>query len=117
MSLIDRVTGFASELFNLTKRVDKNAEDITELRRDLKALAAFSQKVANAVVRNQDKAEDFKERVEDKHQNLVLTLKVELLELERRLSQNAVANTHNPTLLDGKDCSQRFLNSSDDIAN
>lgn len=91
MSLLEKLTSFASDLFKLTQRVDENAEEIAELRRDLKTLADFSRKVAGAVTRNQDKAEDFKERVEDKHQNLVLSLKVELLELERRL--------YNPTIV------------------
>lgn len=57
MSLFDTVKGFASDLFKLSKRVDKNTEDIEELRRSLKTLASFSQKVANAVKYNQTKAE------------------------------------------------------------
>ena len=79
MSWVQDLASFAKRLLTLEGQVESNAEEIKALRQDLKALTEFTQKVAYAVKRNQ-------ERAEDKHKNLVLSLKVELLELERRLS-------------------------------
>lgn len=100
MNPFDMIKSVVADVFKLHQRVDKNAEEIADLRRDLKTLADFSRKVAGAVTRNKDKAEDFKERVEDKHQNLVLSLKVELLELERRLSRTAIDSSQHRILSD-----------------
>lgn len=106
MSLFDAVKGFATDLFKLTKRVDKNTEDIEELRRNLKTLAGFSQKVANAIRRNQIKAEFAEKQVDSKYENLVLQLKVELYELERRLNASTGRENAQPRiLLEGDDSS------------
>lgn len=82
MSWIDDLASFAKRLITLEDRVVTNAEDITVIRKDLKTLTEFTRKVAYAVKRNE-------ERSEDKHENLVLILKLELAQLENRLSNSA----------------------------
>ena len=79
MSWVKDLAGFAKQLLMLENRVAANAEEIKELRQDLKTLTEFTQKVAYAVKRNE-------ERRIDQHTILVQQLKIELLELERNLS-------------------------------
>lgn len=84
MSWVQDLAGFARQLLTLEYRVKSNVEEIKGLREDLKALTEFTQKVAYAVKRNEER------RVN--HQSvLTRDLKIELLELERRLSGREVA--------------------------
>lgn len=79
MSWVQDIASFAKRLITLESKVEENAKEIKVLRQDLKALTEFTQKVAYAVKRNE-------ERAEDKRENLVLSLKLELSQLENRLS-------------------------------
>jgi hypothetical protein len=112
MSLFDTVKDFATELFKITNRVAKNAEDIRELRQDLEVLAGFSRKVANVVKQNQAKIEFSEKQVTKDHENLVLKLKVELYELERRLSLDS-RRIAQPTALVEENSLRPSLESSD----
>lgn len=79
MSWFNDLRRFTQQLLTIESRVGTNAEEIKALREDLKALAGFTQKVASAVKRNEEKRGD-------QHKILVQQLKIELLELERNLS-------------------------------
>lgn len=79
MSWVQDLASFVKRLITLETRVESNAEEIKALREDLKSLTEFTQKVAFAVKRNQDKSED-------NHTILVKSLENELLKLECRLN-------------------------------
>lgn len=81
MTWVGNITEFAKRLLQLQGRVEKNTEDIKELRQDLKELTEFTRKVAYAVQRNKDKQEG-------DHKILVLQLENELLKLESRLNRS-----------------------------
>ncbi|MEL7070378.1 MAG: hypothetical protein AAGN15_17200 [Cyanobacteria bacterium J06581_3] len=59
----------------------------------MKTLSGFSQKIANVVKYNQTKAEFTEKQADSKYEKLVLQLKVELLELERRLNTPTIGNS------------------------
>lgn len=84
MSWMQDLASFAKRLITLEHRVETNTKEIEDLRRDLKTLTGFTQRVANAVKRNE-------ERRQDQQDILARDLKIELLELERRLSRREVA--------------------------
>lgn len=84
MSWMQDLASFAKRLVTLEDRVETNTKEIEELRKDLKTLTGFTQKVAYAVKRNE-------ERSQDRQDILVRDLKIELLELERRLSGRELA--------------------------
>ncbi len=79
MSWIDRLASFAKQVLLLQSQVDHNTEEIQALREDVKRLIGFTQKVAYAVKRNE-------ERRADQHTILVQDIKLELAQLERNLS-------------------------------
>jgi septal ring factor EnvC (AmiA/AmiB activator) len=125
MSVLDRLTGFARDLFQLASRVDKNAQDIEELRQDLKTLSEFSQKVAYAVKRNRDQSKDFKDQVEkdhaalekiieEKNKNLMLSLEIALLKLEKDLSSSHNAQTQ-PIILAEGNSSHLTIEANDEL--
>lgn len=86
MSWAQDIGAFIKKLILLETRVESNAEDIKALREDMKKLIEFTQRVSYAVKRNE-------ERAGDRYENLVLTLKLELSNLEKRL--------HLPSQLNG----------------
>lgn len=97
MSWVQDLAAFAKRLLMLETRVETNAEEIKALRQDLKSLTEFTQKIAYAVKRNQEKSED-------SHTILVKSLENELLKLECRLSvsgrtSNLNGSTHPPQIL------------------
>lgn len=77
---------FIKKLLLLEDRVGINAKEIKDLREDLKQLTSFTRQVANIVKQNQISITHHKEQTELQKQNLVQSLKIELLELENRLS-------------------------------
>lgn len=79
MSFFGDVANFTRRLLMLETRVEENAKTIYMLRQDLDALMRFTEKVASAVKRNE-------ERRVDQQEILVQKLKIQLLELERDLS-------------------------------
>lgn len=79
MSWIQDIAAVARKLILLESRVETNTEEIKALRQDLKALTGFTQKVAYAVKRNE-------ERQKDQQDILIRDLKIEILNLERHLS-------------------------------
>lgn len=91
MSWIQDLASFAKRLLTLETRVETNAEEIKSLREDLKALTGFTQKVAYAVKRNE-------ERSQDKQENLILSLKLELAELENRLHASSRTSSLNGSI-------------------
>ena len=68
---------FGRQLLTLKSQVEKNTQDIKELRQDLKELTSAVQKLAYTVRRNSEN--DSHER-----EKLVLRLENTLLEIERR---------------------------------
>ena len=99
MSWIQNLAHVVKQVLTLEERVKKNTEEIKELRQDLKELLDFTRKIAYAVQRNQDRAED-------KYENLSLLLENKLLEFEKQferrlnvsnqsLSQNHIMNDGN----------------------
>lgn len=101
MSWTGDLAKFVKKLLLLEQRVEKNAEDIKNIRQDLKELTDFTRKVAYAVKSYQSKAESERE-------NLILRLENELLKLEKRLSSTSLLN------LDSSPLDQRQLSSKDD---
>lgn len=82
MSWLNDLASFAKKLLMLESRVETNAKEIKALRQDVKALTIFTQKVAYAVKRNE-------ERRKNQSDILVRDLKIELLKLEGRLSKDS----------------------------
>ena len=91
MSWVQDLASFAKRLITLESRVEVNAEEIKALRQDLQALTDFTRKVAYAVKRNE-------ERAEDKRENLVLSLKLELSQLENRLNSSNQLSASNDSV-------------------
>lgn len=81
---------------SLDSRVKKNEEEIAALRRDFQRLYSFTNQVAAAVKRNQDKNEDA-------HERLVLELKNQLLQLQVDLMSSQFSQpTHNGSAVSPK---------------
>jgi hypothetical protein len=89
MSWVSDLAEFAKRLLTLESRVETNSEEIKELRQDLKALTQFTQKVAYAV-------KTYEERAEDKRENLVLSLKLELANLKTEIAKTNNLNGSTP---------------------
>jgi predicted nuclease with TOPRIM domain len=89
MSWASDLAKYAKELLLLQSRVVSNSEEIKELRQDLKALTEFTRKVAYAV-------KTYEQRSEDKRENLVLTLQLELSKLQTQIAQTNNLNGATP---------------------
>jgi chromosome segregation ATPase len=85
VSWISDLADLAKNLLTLESRVESNSEEIKELRQDLKALTQFTRRVAYAV-------KTYEERSEDKRENLVLSLKLELANLRTDIAQTDSLN-------------------------
>lgn len=105
MSWVQDIAGIIKRLLTIEGQVETNAEDIKALRHDLKALMGFTHKVAYAVKRNQ-------ERTEDKQENLILSLKLELAELEKRLMGSQYLNADRTIALEECQLPQRARSDS-----
>lgn len=86
MSFLNDLLSFARRLLKLEDSVATNAMEIRALREDLKNLTEFTQKVAYAVKRHEERQSEQKERQANQHTILVQKLKIELLNLESRLN-------------------------------
>lgn len=93
MSWVDELANLTKRIFQLSGRVEKNAEQITQLNERLDALVGFTKKVASAVKDQKRDIADckkdigaFQERNQSAREKLVLQLDNELLRLEARLN-------------------------------
>jgi uncharacterized protein YoxC len=76
----EKLYSFGKDLLTLKGQVEKNAADIKELRQDLKDLTSAVDNLARVVQRNEDRANNEREKEKLKQENLVLQLKNALLE-------------------------------------
>ena len=81
----EKLYSFGKDLLTLKGQVEKNAANIKELRQDLKDLTSAVDNLARVVQRNEDRANNEREKEKLKQENLVLQLKNARLEQENRL--------------------------------
>ena len=81
MSWLGEVLGLAKRIVLLEDQIKNNAREVQQLRQDIQALTQFTYKVANVV--KHDRAE-----YKYKEENLILKLRLELSDLERRLTDS-----------------------------
>jgi uncharacterized protein YoxC len=81
----EKLYSFGKDLLTLKGQVEKNTADIKELRQDLKDLTSAVDNLARIVQRNEDRANNEREKEKLKQENLVLQLKNTLVEQEKRL--------------------------------
>jgi chromosome segregation ATPase len=81
----EKLYSFGKDLLTLKGQVEKNTADIKELRQDLKDLTSAVDNLARVVQRNEDRANNERDKEKLKQENLVLQLKNALLEQENRL--------------------------------
>ena len=116
MNWITELAKQAKNIVQLSGRVDKNAEQITELSRKLDELTRFANRIANVVKEQKRDLASLKESTEkdiDNHQilsesqrkNLVLRLRNEIISLENRLNDRGLSISDKP---------QRQINPGDD---
>mgnify|MGYP001791411799 CR=1 FL=1 len=86
MSWLGDAAGYGKKLLFLSERVEKNAEDLKNLRQDLNKLQNNANKIANAVRFNRGKIGDFKEWVATKDEAMYWKLKAELSEFEKKMN-------------------------------
>ena len=101
------LTNLGKKIFQLSGRVNKNAEQITELSRKLDALTTFVNKVTRVVSEQKRDLESLKERTEkdiayhqkiseSEREKLVLRLQLEISELENRLNAKGLSFPDKP---------------------
>lgn len=84
MSWFDRLSEFVGRLLKLENRVERNTEELQALRQEIKELTKYTKKIAYSVLSNQHKIEFNQSKNESERRELMLQLKIALLEMEKR---------------------------------
>ncbi|MGG6297819.1 hypothetical protein ACQ4M4_25785 [Leptolyngbya sp. AN02str] len=98
MTWINNLAEFVKRLLQLENRVEKNSQQIEELRQDLKKLTDYVARLGNAVQHDRQERAHDQELNATERENLVLRLRIELMEMEKRIGQYQ-SSVNSPKLL------------------